>query len=79
MTALGFRITLFVLNKSDNHNYNLYSNYKNPEGLSLPGLHYSAYSSSKVKISPVFSFFTTFTLATLIRDWYLSFLGPLLE
>ena len=40
---------------------------------------YSTGVSSKLRISPVFSFFRMETLATLIRDWYLSFLGPDLE
>jgi hypothetical protein len=40
---------------------------------------YSAFVQLKDRISPVFSFFTTSQLATLMRDWYLSFLGLDLE
>ena len=42
-------------------------------------LHYSTGVRFQDRISPVFSFWVIFTSATLIRDWYLSFLGPDLE
>ena len=41
--------------------------------------YYSTGVQTKSRISPVFSFLTTLQLATLIRDWNWSFLGPDLE
>ena len=40
---------------------------------------YTTGVQAKDRTSPVFSFFWTLHSATLIRDWYLSFLGPDLE
>ena len=40
---------------------------------------YSTGTQLKLRISPVDSFLRMSALATLMRDWYLSFLGPDLE